>query len=243
MKKDMVQFESDSVGGENIHDNPKSWIAWKKEADTAQAEIEQLQAELDEVKSYTADRDMEIARLRERLVEAERLLGDFIEAYNSTGISSELAAVYDKADTFLAPSQATTLVTLSTKISNASEILKRRYGITDKDMLQAIQDDRIELTLQALDALGVALANYNHKWTEEERYLYETAITFLTDTPPQLSSELQKEFAGYEADHDQESDAGECVVVRRDDLSEIIRITDRKGELWDRLKTALEEKP
>lgn len=33
---------------------------------------------------------------------------------------------------------------------------------------------------------------------------------------------------------------GEWVMVRRDDLAEILRITDRKVPLWDRLRAALE---
>lgn len=34
--------------------------------------------------------------------------------------------------------------------------------------------------LAALDALGVALADHGHTWTERERSLYETAVTYLT---------------------------------------------------------------
>jgi hypothetical protein len=32
-----------------------------------------------------------------------------------------------------------------------------------------------ELTIRALDALALALANHNHKWTSSERKLYEKA--------------------------------------------------------------------
>lgn len=34
--------------------------------------------------------------------------------------------------------------------------------------------------LMALDALGVALADHGHTWTDRERNLYETAVEYLT---------------------------------------------------------------
>ncbi len=33
--------------------------------------------------------------------------------------------------------------------------------------------------IQALDSMGLALANKNHFWTDEERKLYETAVSLL----------------------------------------------------------------
>jgi hypothetical protein len=37
-----------------------------------------------------------------------------------------------------------------------------------------------EVIIKALDKLGVALAEHNHKWTVEERELYKRSITLLT---------------------------------------------------------------
>lgn len=34
----------------------------------------------------------------------------------------------------------------------------------------------MEAIIEALDLLGVTLAEYNHQWTPEERKLYETAV-------------------------------------------------------------------
>lgn len=36
-------------------------------------------------------------------------------------------------------------------------------------------------SLRALDCLGVALASYNHEFTESERYQYELAVGLLLD--------------------------------------------------------------
>lgn len=39
---------------------------------------------------------------------------------------------------------------------------------------------KVQIIIKALDALGVALANEHHKWTNTERKLYEKAIAMLT---------------------------------------------------------------
>jgi len=36
-----------------------------------------------------------------------------------------------------------------------------------------------EIIVEALDKLGLALAEHNHKWTVEERELYEKSISLL----------------------------------------------------------------
>ena len=37
-----------------------------------------------------------------------------------------------------------------------------------------------EIIIKALDKLGLALAEHNHKWTVEERELYEESMSLLT---------------------------------------------------------------
>ena len=37
--------------------------------------------------------------------------------------------------------------------------------------------------VEALDALGVALAGHKHVWTDRERMLYETALSYLGLVP------------------------------------------------------------
>ena len=37
-----------------------------------------------------------------------------------------------------------------------------------------------EVIIKALDKLGLALVEHNHKWTAEERRLYERAILLLS---------------------------------------------------------------
>lgn len=38
-----------------------------------------------------------------------------------------------------------------------------------------------EKILSALDALAIALSEYKHKWTKEQRRLYEKAVPMLKD--------------------------------------------------------------
>jgi len=40
--------------------------------------------------------------------------------------------------------------------------------------------DKTQTIIRELDAIALALAEYNHKWTSEERGLYEEAIALLT---------------------------------------------------------------
>lgn len=43
---------------------------------------------------------------------------------------------------------------------------------------------RAEQTLEALNTLGSALADYGHKWTTRERWLYGRAYGWLTSAFP-----------------------------------------------------------
>lgn len=37
------------------------------------------------------------------------------------------------------------------------------------------------IIIKALDALGLALSNHDHVWTDEERQLYESAVAIASD--------------------------------------------------------------
>jgi hypothetical protein len=43
-----------------------------------------------------------------------------------------------------------------------------------------MSDKDKQLIIDALDTLACILTDYNHQWTDEERQLYEKAISLLT---------------------------------------------------------------
>lgn len=55
-----------------------------------------------------------------------------------------------------------------------------------KEQKRKILERQRKPIVEALDALGLALTNYKHQWTDEERRLYDNAIKLLTTTPDPL---------------------------------------------------------
>lgn len=43
-----------------------------------------------------------------------------------------------------------------------------------------MEKDKLEIVIQALDALALALVDHKHQWTDKERRLYERAKSILT---------------------------------------------------------------
>ena len=53
----------------------------------------------------------------------------------------------------------------------ATQTIETKVCLTDK---------KAQIITKTLDRLGIALADHNHQWTDEERGLYEEAIAILT---------------------------------------------------------------
>lgn len=52
-----------------------------------------------------------------------------------------------------------------------TQTIETKISLTDKNK---------QIITKALDKLGLALADHNHQWTDEERRLYERAMAILT---------------------------------------------------------------